>query len=153
MDLLTINEENFAAVLKCEVSPEQAKYVAPNVKSLAECYLYRNDGVMPFALSVNGTIVGFALLDIDDEERDVTIWRIMIDHNHQNKGYGRQAIEKISAWVIINTPYRDLYIDYVLGNEQAKHLYEKMGFQPVRINEHGEQVMMRTLEKKGEILN
>lgn len=143
--LSEINEETFYEVLKLEVNENQAQFLAPNVKSLAECYLYRNEDVVPFAILMDSTVVGFAMLDLDAEAKDVTIWRIMIDKNYQNQGFGRQAIECLIQWIKLNTPYRRLYIDYILGNDHAKHFYESMGFVAERINEHGEQVLVLQL--------
>ena len=43
-----ITEDNFEKVLKLKISEEQDKnrFVAPNVRSLADAYLYRNAGVL-----------------------------------------------------------------------------------------------------------
>ncbi len=141
--LQEINEENFKAVINLEVASSQKQYVSSNVKSLAECYIYRNNGdVFPFALVLGKDVVGFALLDVDDEDGDVQIWRIMIGEQHQNKGYGRQALHLLHQWAINHTNLEYLSIDYIPGNEQAKHLYESYGFKEVKINEHGEVVMV-----------
>ena len=61
-----ITEDNFEKVLKLKISDEQDKkrFVAPNVRSLADAYLYRNAGdVFPFAVEDEGEVVGFILLD------------------------------------------------------------------------------------------
>lgn len=51
IEFVSINEENFKDVIDLEVAEGQKNFVAPNVRSLAECYLYRNNNdVFPYAI-------------------------------------------------------------------------------------------------------
>lgn len=48
-----INEDNFKDVINLEVAENQSRFVASNVRSLAECYLYRNNNdvfLMPYKM-------------------------------------------------------------------------------------------------------
>ncbi|WP_225744437.1 GNAT family N-acetyltransferase [Marinilactibacillus sp. Marseille-P9653] len=139
--LVPINEENFEAVLALRVAESQSKFVAPTVSSLAECYLYRNNGdVFPFAIQDKDIVVGFLLLDTDDEDHQMTIWRIMIDQAHQGKGYGRQTIEKTIELAQSDSTYEILIADYVKGNEVMGDLLKSIGFKyhsfNKKFNEH-----------------
>lgn len=144
--LTEITEENFYQVIHLELTDEQQSFVAPNVRSLAECYLYRNNNdVFPYAICANGVVVGFALLDVDDEKQSITIWRIMIDKKHQGKGYGRQAMEKIEQRICLENKYTHLYTSYSLKNVQAKGMYESLGYEAQGLNEHNEMVVLKKL--------
>ena len=85
--------------------------VASNIQSLAEAFAYYSEHKqMPIAYAVchNGISVGFimALYNpptefapfIDNKgEPYYYLWRNMIDEKHQNKGYGRAAMELLIA--------------------------------------------------------
>src|SRR5690625_3016823 len=93
-----INEDNYEAVLKLKLTDEQdeAKFIAPNVRSIADAYLYREAGdVFPYAVQDGETVVGFILLDEDVEEKEYMIWRMMVDKDRQGKGYGRAIVKKV----------------------------------------------------------
>lgn len=125
-----INEDNFAAVMQME-RPAGERFVASNAYSLAQAWLYRDaNDVYPFAVYDDDTPVGFMMLDEDLEERCLVIWRIMFPPEHQNKGYGTQAIEEIIRLAKASGKYDFMILDYVPENQIAGHVYEKLGFQP-----------------------
>ena len=80
------------------------KLVASNAESLAEAYAFLNE-FGPDLLLVRGVYkdelaVGFLMVDLGTDwgfdnggEPYYNLWRLMIDENHQNKGYGRAAME------------------------------------------------------------
>ena len=141
--LKEITEENFKDVINLEVEDSQKLFVAPNVRSIAECYLYRNDGdVFPYAICFDGKPVGFLLVYTDDEENSMTIWRIMIDKNQQKKGYWKQAMILAEDLVRSYGKYEKLYTSYCLDNINAKKLYLSLGYIEDRINENCENEMI-----------
>ncbi|MBM6613850.1 GNAT family N-acetyltransferase [Desemzia sp. RIT804] len=96
IEFVTINEDNFKDVINLEVAEIQNYFVAPSVRSLAECYLYcNNNDVFPYAIIGEEKVVGFLLLDTDENEEEIMIWRMMIGKQYQGKGYGRETIKKI----------------------------------------------------------
>lgn len=59
------------AVLKLKVTNEQneAKFIAPNVRSIVDAYLYRKvRDVFPYAVQNGEAAVGFVMLEEDEEE-------------------------------------------------------------------------------------
>ena len=129
IEFVTVNETNFEAVICLEVSESQRKYVAPNVRSLAECYLYRkNEDVFPYAIQHEGTVVGFLLLDYDQEVSEMMIWRMMIDKDHQGQGYGQETVKKVIEMAEADPGYTLLIADYVKGNEVMGRLLRNLGF-------------------------
>ncbi len=125
-----ITEDNFDAIVQMKRPPEEG-FVASNAYSLAQAWLYRNNNdVYPFAIYNDEIPVGFMLLDEDLEERSLVIWRIMFPPEHQKKGYGTQAIREIIQMARDSGKYDYMLIDCVPQNIVAKHVYEKLGFQP-----------------------
>lgn len=54
----------------------------------------------------------------------------MFPVEHQKKGYGTQAIQQIIRLAKDSGKYDYLLIGCVPENQIAKHVYEKLGFQP-----------------------
>ena len=147
VEFVEINEDNYEAVLKLEVSEDQKKYVAPNVKSIADAYLYRKAGdVFPYAVQEGETVVGFILLDEDEEEKEYMIWRMMVDKEHQGKGYGRAIVEKVMAQFEADSRFDVLIADYVKGNDVMGKLLESLGFEYGGFDEVSNEYVMK-LEK------
>ncbi|VEU80459.1 GNAT family N-acetyltransferase [Haploplasma axanthum] len=148
IEIKEITEDNYERVIKLEVNDDQKKYVAPNVKSLADCYVYRNNNdVFPFAIYNDEEIIGFIMFYTEDEEKEITIWRIMIDKEYQGMGYGKRALEIALEYINDKTIYEKVYIDYVVGNEIAMRLYERLGFKFDKTNEYNEVVMKYIIER------
>ena len=147
IEFVEINEENYEAVLQLEVSEDQKRYVAPNVKSLADAYLYRKAGdVFPYAVQDEETVVGFILLDEDEEEKEYMIWRMMVGKEHQGKRHGREIVEKVMKGFEADTRFDVLIADYVKGNDVMGKLLESLGFEYGEFDEVNNEYVMK-LEK------
>ncbi|CAM4333585.1 GNAT family N-acetyltransferase [Lacicoccus alkaliphilus] len=141
--LKEITEDNFHEVIRLKVGEAQAKFVAPNVKSLAECWLYRDNGdVFPYAVYDKEEMVGFLLLDLDEEKREYMIWRMMVDEKFQGRGYGRQIVEHVIERAKGDAGYDSLIADYVMGNEAMKKLLGTLGFEETGFEEDVDEVVM-----------
>lgn len=140
-----VDNSNFMEVVQLELTPAQkeAKWLADNVFSLAQCWLYReNNDCFPKAIYWKDEVVGFALLEIEAESQELLIWRLMIGQQFQGKGYGRQAVKKLIEEAAINYPERTIVADYVDGNEAMKQLLTSLAFKEVGYNEaHQEYIM------------
>ena len=73
-------------------------------------------------------VVDFLMLDWDEGERTVWIWRFMIGWQHQRKGYGRQAIEAAIQLLRDSVKFDLMHLDYVPGNTVARELCHSLGF-------------------------
>lgn len=125
-----ITEENFDAVIKMK-RPEGENFVASNAVSLAQAWLYRNDGdVFPFAIYDDDTIVGFMLLEEDMEQARLDLWRIMLSPEQKGKGYGTAAVKLMIQYAKDSGRYRSVYLLCAPENHIARHIYDKLGFQP-----------------------
>ena len=82
-------------------------------------------------------MIGFDIADEDAEREkypflnnNYLIWRFMIDKNHQNKGYGKAAMQLaldfIRTWPCGEAEY--CWLSYEPENETARKLYRSFGF-------------------------
>ncbi|MCL2619925.1 MAG: GNAT family N-acetyltransferase [Defluviitaleaceae bacterium] len=106
--LQPITSKNLGAVWKMKADPE---LVAPNNWSLAEAYAYSyehgHDKLLVRAIYDDETPVGFLMANYDPKYEYVDnkgepyfyLWRLMVDEQYQNKGYGRAAMELLIAEV------------------------------------------------------
>lgn len=141
VEFRSITEENFFAVVNMK-RPAEEHFVASNDRSLAQAWLWRENGdVFPFAICDGDRPVGFMMLEEDAEERTLILWRIMFPEENTNRGYGAQAIRKVIALARESGKYDRMILDYVPGNDRAAHLYEKLGFRPTGEISNGEIVM------------
>ena len=133
--LRAITEDNFDAIIAMK-RPEGEDFVVPNSVSLAQCWLYRNNGdVFPCAIYAEETPVGFLLLE--EDERTLMIWRIMLPEEHTGHGYGRAAVEEVIRRAKDGGRYDRLQLDCAPENHRARRLYERLGFRPTGAINHG----------------
>lgn len=133
-----ITEDNFRDIINMKQPPEQ-RFVADNSYSLAQAWLYKdNNDVYPFAIYSDDEPVGFMMLDEDTEERSIGIWRFMIAVEHQGRGCGTEAVARIIALARESKKYDYIHLDYIPGNDRARHIYEKLGFEPTGEVDSGE---------------
>lgn len=138
--LKKVNEDNFRKVVRMKLNEEQDKFVAPNVYSIAQAWLYP-DEARPFAIYNDEEVIGFMMLDWDEKERECGVWRFMIAEELQGKGYGRKAMEYALNMIKESNKFDYVFLDYVPGNDVGKHLYERLGFKETGEIEDGEIVM------------
>ncbi|MGM9604509.1 MAG: GNAT family N-acetyltransferase [Faecousia sp.] len=125
-----ITEENFDAIIKMK-RPEGERFVASNAVSLAQAWLYREDGdVFPFAIYDDDTPVGFMLLEEEMEENRLDLWRIMLSPEYEGKGLGTAAVKLLIQYAKDSGRYRSIGLLCAHANVNARHLYDKLGFQP-----------------------
>ena len=143
LTLKKITSKNVWKILKLRVRDDQDDFVASNTQSIIEAYLSVTSGghALPFGIYEDDTPVGFLMIGYDVDETydnppkiaygNYSIWRLMIDKNHQHKGYGRKAIAL--ALDFIRTlpcgPAEYCYLSYEKENTNAAALYHSFGFE------------------------
>ena len=111
---------------------EQRKVVADNGQSIAEGHC--SDSAWFRAIYADEALIGFIMLhkgyDWDDgiECPGVYLWRFMIAHPFQKRGYGRRAIEMIVTH-LKTEGWRELYTSYGLGAGSPQNFYKGLGFE------------------------
>ena len=142
VELKKIDRDNIWDVARLKVKRTQMNAVASNVESILEAFATRESGgtALPFALYDGVALVGFAMIgygDLPEEDNpkiskdNYCIWRLMIDERWQGRGYGKQAIESILAYVRTRPCGEAEYcwISYDPENQRAKKLYAEFGFE------------------------
>jgi diamine N-acetyltransferase len=139
--LKTITKDNWLKAISLRVREDQVKFVASNAVSLAQLNFLEN-------FHANGIyhddeMIGFTLYGINEDDHEYWIYRMMIDQNHQGKGYGKPAIQLVIDDIrkIKEGHHQTITLSYEPSNEHAKRIYEKMGFVEIDgLILHGEQV-------------
>ena len=138
--LRKITLENRREVFNLEVTEEQRRFVAPNLSSVASCYVLATNGgnPLPFAIYADEQVVGFVMIvyGITGYElpkiaiNNYCILRLMIGEQYQKWGYGREAMKKILEYIYTFPvgPAQYCWIQYEADNIVAKKLYESFGF-------------------------
>ena len=143
LHLEKINGNNVWDILKLTVSESQKNFVASNDISIIEAYtaITGNGHAFPFGIYDADKPVGFLMIgfDVDDYWTDApeiarsnyNLWRLMIDENFQNKGFGKEAVQ-LALNFIKTFPCEEAeycWLSYEPENETARHLYRSFGFE------------------------
>ena len=142
--LKEISKENIDEVLALSVEESQKTFVSTNAESLAQAYAY-SETAYPFAVYEDSDLVGFIMMGYYEVKEYYTLWKFMIDHRYQNKGYGRRALELGIQYLRDHFDVSEIYTGVVPGNTVAKKLYESVGFKRTGLIELGMEEMRLVL--------
>jgi diamine N-acetyltransferase len=146
IELRPVTADNYRACIALSVLPSQSAYVAPNVNSLAEIYVWP-DGEARLIYR-GAEPVGFVLFHPVTPERPADghcIVRFMIDHRFQRQGIGRPALRAAVDWIAREKGVDRVRLSVVPENAPARRLYRTEGFVETGEIDHGEIVMVKTL--------
>lgn len=152
--LRDLTKENWQQCTRLRVAPGQEHYVASNVYSLAEskfmptyipqAIYHRDDAGEPGT----ETMVGFVMYGFypDDEPpfgQRHWIHRLMIDQDHQGRGYGRATMLEVLRRLEADPDCHEVLIGYETRNAVAAKLYRDLGFVEVGPAPWGNEVIAR----------
>ncbi len=138
--LRKITLENRRELFKLKTTDDQCRFVASNLSSVASCYVLATNGgsPLPFAIYADEQMVGFVMIvygitgyEIPKiADNNYCILRLMIGEQHQRRGYGREAMQKILEYIRTFPvgPAQYCWISYEADNTVAEKLYESFGF-------------------------
>ena len=134
ISLKDITTVNFQDCVSLKVADEQAAWVAPNMKSLAQAYVNRK--LVPLAIydgslmtrdtTPEHKMVGFVMYQVWDEIG--FIMRLMVGEAYQAQGYGRAALEEVIRRLRLIPQVRFIATSVIPENKAATALYESLGF-------------------------
>jgi diamine N-acetyltransferase len=148
VELRDVTAENRKAVAALELAPEQEDLVASNAYSLREA---RHDpDSRPRAVYAGDLLVGFLMYEIIRKKKrcEASIYRFMIDRQHQGKGYGRAALARAIDEIRAIPNMTKISIGYVPENPVAKPFYASFGFVEVGQERDGEMIAELDLRPK-----
>ncbi len=142
LQLKKVTHENLEDIINLRVLREQESFVAPNDYSIMEAYIAiaGNGHAFPFGIYDGETPVGFLMIGygVDDDWEDApqiaygnyNLWRLMIDHRFQRRGYGKQAMALPLNFIrsLPCGPAEWCWLSYEPENAVAKKLYASFGF-------------------------
>ena len=140
IQLKPVTPENLEAVLALRVKEGQESFVSSVAESLSQAYVYP-DTAFPFAVYDGGEAVGFIMMGFYEAKGYYTLWKLMIDGEHQGRGYGRAALGLGVAFLKERFGVREVYTGVVPENSAAKELYRSFGFTETGLFENGMEEM------------
>ena len=147
VDLREVTKDTVSSVCRLDAG-DGGKQVAPNAVSIAQAYFSPEAWFR--AIHAGDELVGFVMLydhtlAESPEERQFFLWRLMIDHRHQGKGYGHRAIERLVEHVRSRPAADRLLVSHVKDAGRLARFYQSLGFRYTGKEDDGELVMARDL--------
>lgn len=129
-ELRKIDERNVDECVGLSVAEEQTQYIASNRDSLKTAS-ENADVARPFAIYVDGQMVGFTMFAFDEQFEDPNdrywLWRLMIDRKFQGQGFGALALKKIVQYFKAHGA-NSIKLSTKASNRGALSLYHRFGF-------------------------
>lgn len=126
MELRDVNADNWRDVIRIEPREDQRRFVASVAYYLNLCHY--GEVWRPVALYRDDKPFGFAMWGFDTEEQSYWIGGLVIDAEHQGKGYGRAAMEALLDHLAAQPGYREAALSCDPVNTVARRLYASLGF-------------------------
>ncbi len=82
----------------------------------------------PLAYMMRDVLVGFCMYRLDEQDGQYWIDQLMIDKQHQSRGFGRAALELLLGLIKADRAHDRVFLSFEPENEWAKSLYESIGF-------------------------
>ena len=150
--LCEITEENRATVLALHVAAEQERFVGSVRGALDNAAEYPQAKPWYRAAYAGDEPVGFVMVSWNVQPQPPHIigpwflWKLLIDHRHQGKGYGREVVRRVVELVRAEGA-TELLTSHVPGEGGPAGFYARLGFVPTgELDPQGEIVLRRTLQ-------
>ena len=127
LSLREITAENWQHCIALRVTKKQIPYIPSNIFSLAESKFLPDR--VPLGIFDGDEMVGLVVCSYSPEIGRAWIHRIMIDDNHQNKGYSRATMQKILQRLTRIPGCKLIGADWRPGNANLEKCYASFGFQ------------------------
>lgn len=131
--LREITEQNRADVVALRTTPDQERFVSSVVDSLAEAADHPEGNPWFRAVYADDDPVGFVMLSWDVEPRPPDIngpwflWKLLIDHRQQGRGYGREVVRQVVE-IVRDHGGTELMTSHVPGEGSPAGFYARLGF-------------------------
>ncbi|HVQ93103.1 MAG TPA: GNAT family N-acetyltransferase [Mycobacteriales bacterium] len=130
-----ITDRNRDAILALRVAPGQERFVASVRVALADAAEYPQANPWYRAVYAGDEPVGFVLLswNVRPQPPDIIgpwfLWRLLIDHRHQGRGYGAEVVRQVAELVRAEGG-TELLTSYVAEPDGPAGFYARLGFAP-----------------------
>jgi diamine N-acetyltransferase len=139
VDLDPVTKDNWRALTKLKVHPEQQEFVSDVTFYLAMCAY---GGLWhPLAVVHEGQVVGFCMWAVD-EDRSRWIGGVVVDADRQRQGIGRALVTALRDRLAAEPGIPNVALSYRPDNTAARTLYLDLGFAETGETE-GDEVVAR----------
>ena len=151
INLKKITENNFIDAFNLKLGEEQDAFVSHPIRSLAQAYVYRNQ-CQPFGIYNDDEMVGYVMVIYDYDIPEYDIWHMMIDANHQGKGYGKAALAQVLSYIGTKSfgDSKRVTLTCNKDNDVALALYRSLGFQETGVEDEDEIELSMTITNESE---
>jgi GNAT superfamily N-acetyltransferase len=153
ISLREITEDNVQSVLSLRCTPDQERFVSSVSDSLIEADEYPQANPWYRAVYAEERPVGFVMLSWNVEPQPPEIngpwflWKLLIDHRHQAKGYGKEVVRQIVE-LVRGQGGSELLTSYVPGEGGPAGFYARLGFVPTgELDPAGEILLRRSMHE------
>ncbi|MBR6477423.1 MAG: GNAT family N-acetyltransferase [Lachnospiraceae bacterium] len=136
ISLKPVTRDNIDEVLALSIRDDQKTFVSTTAESLAQAYVY-SETAYPFAVCDDEKIVGFIMMAYYEAKHYYTLWKFLIDKDHQHQGIGREALQLGIDFLKDRFHVSEVYTGVVPENTVAKRTYASAGFKPTGLYEFG----------------
>jgi diamine N-acetyltransferase len=126
--LQPLDQSNWEKCANIKVSPNQEDALPSNLYSIAQLNFYPKTQAVAIVTSED-EVVGFATFGIPEGEGAPKIFRLMIDENHQGKGYGTAALKQIVTKMFANSKSDEIQVCYNPHKQELTDFYAAVGFE------------------------
>ncbi|WP_280777282.1 GNAT family N-acetyltransferase [Rhizobium sp. SG_E_25_P2] len=136
IQLSEINASTIRAIAALRVSESQGDYVASNALSVAEAYFEKGawfraitclDMPVGFVMLFDHTLPG-AIRKNGVNENEIGLWRLMIDGRFQGRGFGKRALDLVSAHARTRPGIDAIISSFIPGPDGPEGFYKRYGF-------------------------
>ncbi|MFE8699544.1 GNAT family N-acetyltransferase [Cytobacillus sp. FJAT-54145] len=145
ISLRPITKENWEQCIELQLHKDQEPFMASNLYSIAEVQFLEDFEAM--GIYFEEAMVGFTMYGVDPDDDNYWIYRLMIDKDHQGKGYAKQALYQLIQRLGTERKSNLIYVGYHPSNEAAHQLYSRVGFAPKGEAPWGELLACYTLSQ------
>lgn len=152
VSLREISDDNEAAVRALRTTAGQEQFVSTVNYSLREAAEEPEGNPWYRAIYADDKPVGFVMLawNVTPQPPEIIgpwyLWKLLVDHRHQGKGYGHAALDQITELVRAEGA-TELLTSYVPGEGSPAGFYARLGFvETGERNADGEIIVRRSLK-------
>lgn len=126
LTLQPLTAANWRACPELDLFEYQRTWVPSNLLSIAAAQFYPDN--VSRAIVFNGQVVGFGLYGVEQGTGRIKVFRLMIGHDFQRRGFGRAAMHLMLRDITSRWPDVAVYVSYQSENAVARRLYTTLGF-------------------------
>lgn len=145
--LKDVDKDNWDACCNLKLSTKQGGLVAPHMYTISESEA--EPAFVPLAIYADDTVVGFAMYGLDPDDGKYWIYRLMIDVEHQGKGYGKAALKELVKRLAALPDCSEIFAGYKPWNNVAASLFCDVGFEKTGEMLSGEFITRLDLKAEG----